>query len=349
MQRRRIVDLSARAALAILAAALLRPSPGVAQSVSLAPSTMPRIGSVSERYQSYNVEMVEVTGGRFWKPYSAEPDPQAQQSAPAAGDAGRGHARRHECGPVPVSAADRPGQRALAQARRRARAGLCPRQRNVGEHDIFFRDRPAACGAAGRLQGRAFARAVEGRRRFRAGGERADRHLLRHRGRNARRRRCLDRGAGSRAGRLHQRRRRPHRRGRVHERAEPRRHGWGAGRLRRRRLRPRLQALPCLCQSDRARHADPRAGLGRRDRRRTGPGGWIEPDDAQPADGVAARRGRCRLLSPLRSALAALRRHGRADHGRRRALGGVAGAPPTRRWPSTASCATRSRPASRCG
>ena len=74
MQRRRIVGLSARAALAILAAALLRPSPSVAQSVSLAPSTMPRIGSVSERYQSYNVEMVEVTGGRFWKPYGAEPD-----------------------------------------------------------------------------------------------------------------------------------------------------------------------------------------------------------------------------------------------------------------------------------
>ena len=166
MKRRRIVDLSAGAALAILAAALLRPSPSVAQSVSLAPSTMPRIGSVSERYQSYNVEMVEVTGGRFWKPYGAEPD---ASPATRAGAGARRHARRHECGPVPVSAADRPGQCALAQARRRARAGLCPRQRNVGEHDILFRDRPAARGAAGRLQGRAVARAVEGRRRFRAG------------------------------------------------------------------------------------------------------------------------------------------------------------------------------------
>src|SRR4051812_44058503 len=81
MKRRRIVHLSACAALAILAAALLRPSPSVAQSVSLAPSTMPRIGSVSDRYQSYNVEMVEVTGGRFWKPYGAEPD---AAGAPAA-------------------------------------------------------------------------------------------------------------------------------------------------------------------------------------------------------------------------------------------------------------------------
>src|SRR3954454_983234 len=30
---------------------------------------MKHIGSVDERYQSYNVEMVEVVGGEFWKPY----------------------------------------------------------------------------------------------------------------------------------------------------------------------------------------------------------------------------------------------------------------------------------------
>ncbi|MCX6633157.1 MAG: cellulase family glycosylhydrolase [Candidatus Solibacter sp.] len=35
----------------------------------LAPSTMPRVGKVDDRFQSYNVEMVEVTGGRFWAPY----------------------------------------------------------------------------------------------------------------------------------------------------------------------------------------------------------------------------------------------------------------------------------------
>ena len=32
-------------------------------------SSMPKVGSVSPRFQSYNVEMVEVIGGRFWKPY----------------------------------------------------------------------------------------------------------------------------------------------------------------------------------------------------------------------------------------------------------------------------------------
>ena len=35
------------------------------------PSMMKMIGTVDVRFQSYNVEMVEVTGGRFWKPYSS--------------------------------------------------------------------------------------------------------------------------------------------------------------------------------------------------------------------------------------------------------------------------------------
>ena len=32
-------------------------------------SALAKLGTVDERYQSYNVEMVEVTGGRFWAPY----------------------------------------------------------------------------------------------------------------------------------------------------------------------------------------------------------------------------------------------------------------------------------------
>jgi heparanase len=42
---------------------------------------MPRIDAVSERYQSYNVEMIEVTGGRFWKPYRPAPDRVVPQGA----------------------------------------------------------------------------------------------------------------------------------------------------------------------------------------------------------------------------------------------------------------------------
>ena len=43
------------------------------------PSTLPRTGEVSTRFQSYNVEMVEVIGGRFWKPYASV----AKTAAPA--------------------------------------------------------------------------------------------------------------------------------------------------------------------------------------------------------------------------------------------------------------------------
>ncbi|MET1754960.1 hypothetical protein ABVV53_05735 [Novosphingobium sp. RD2P27] len=34
-------------------------------------SLLARVGEVDERFLSYNVEMVEVTGGRFWRPYGA--------------------------------------------------------------------------------------------------------------------------------------------------------------------------------------------------------------------------------------------------------------------------------------
>jgi heparanase len=35
---------------------------------------MPRIGTIDERFQSYNVEMLEVTGGKFWRPHGPEFD-----------------------------------------------------------------------------------------------------------------------------------------------------------------------------------------------------------------------------------------------------------------------------------
>src|SRR5258706_10773644 len=35
----------------------------------ITPASMAHTGTVDERFQSYNIEMVEVTGGRFWKPY----------------------------------------------------------------------------------------------------------------------------------------------------------------------------------------------------------------------------------------------------------------------------------------
>jgi len=40
-------------------------------ALSLQPSQLPRLATIDDRFQSYNVEMVEVTGGNFWKPYRA--------------------------------------------------------------------------------------------------------------------------------------------------------------------------------------------------------------------------------------------------------------------------------------
>ncbi len=58
---------------------------GYAQSapMQIAPSRMARVGTVSERFQSYNIEAVEITGGRFWKPYSSEPGTGSTARQPA--------------------------------------------------------------------------------------------------------------------------------------------------------------------------------------------------------------------------------------------------------------------------
>ncbi len=49
--------------------ALCLPAWSSASPIALTPATMARIGSVDQRFQSYNIEMVEVTGGQFWRPY----------------------------------------------------------------------------------------------------------------------------------------------------------------------------------------------------------------------------------------------------------------------------------------
>ncbi len=46
----------------------------------IAPSKMPSVGTVDERFQSFNVEMVEVTGGRFWAAYKKAGTPEAPQA-----------------------------------------------------------------------------------------------------------------------------------------------------------------------------------------------------------------------------------------------------------------------------
>jgi hypothetical protein len=50
----------------LLAGATSRASAG---ELMISPASMKAIGTVDARFQSYNIEMVEITGGRFWKPY----------------------------------------------------------------------------------------------------------------------------------------------------------------------------------------------------------------------------------------------------------------------------------------
>lgn len=52
-----------------------------ARPESIAPARMPKVGTVDPRFVSYNIEMVEVTGGRFWKPYSADAGKAVAQKA----------------------------------------------------------------------------------------------------------------------------------------------------------------------------------------------------------------------------------------------------------------------------
>lgn len=47
-------------------------------ATSMDPAALKPAGRVDARFQSYNVEMVEVTGGRFWKPYRQGPPKDAQ-------------------------------------------------------------------------------------------------------------------------------------------------------------------------------------------------------------------------------------------------------------------------------
>lgn len=68
--KKRLALLSG-AALVGLAGAGAPPALVAASPVQLSPSAMPRVGTVDERFQSYNIEMVEITGGRFWAPYKS--------------------------------------------------------------------------------------------------------------------------------------------------------------------------------------------------------------------------------------------------------------------------------------
>jgi heparanase len=59
---------------------------GAASPPAIAPAVMPRIGTVDQRFQSYNIEMVEITGGRFWKPFRTKPGVEPAQTPRSGSD-----------------------------------------------------------------------------------------------------------------------------------------------------------------------------------------------------------------------------------------------------------------------
>ncbi len=60
------------------------PAPLVAQA-TLSPKSMKVVGEVDTRFVSYNVEAVEVTGGRFWAPFNKMEGAPAEAALPAPG------------------------------------------------------------------------------------------------------------------------------------------------------------------------------------------------------------------------------------------------------------------------
>jgi len=63
-------------------AVLMATMASAAPPATLKLAALPKIATVDNRYQSYNIEMVEITGGRFWAPYGGPKDERYRQRPP---------------------------------------------------------------------------------------------------------------------------------------------------------------------------------------------------------------------------------------------------------------------------
>jgi hypothetical protein len=75
-----------RMGIALAALAAIQQARAQTPTLAVDPSRLPRLGTIDPRFQSYNVEMVEVTGGRFWKPYGARGPVLSDRGADNAGN-----------------------------------------------------------------------------------------------------------------------------------------------------------------------------------------------------------------------------------------------------------------------
>jgi len=115
--------------LAVANAAIILDSPDkVVVQAPVTLSRLPRIATVDERFQSYNVEMAEVIGGNFWKPYDRG-NRRRPQTVPAVTD--RQSALRHEEPGAPARVLPiLPSRRSVATTRqpRHSSTRLCREQ-----------------------------------------------------------------------------------------------------------------------------------------------------------------------------------------------------------------------------
>lgn len=127
----------------VAAATVMAAGPATGDSgggrTELQPRTFPRIGKVDPRFQSFNVESVEVTGGNFWAPY---PKPGQAAAKPAVGPHGTEFATNAYEKREPIDLTGNRRLRTLAKA-------LAPSYMRVSgswANSIYFQDddRPAA-------------------------------------------------------------------------------------------------------------------------------------------------------------------------------------------------------------
>jgi heparanase 1 len=140
MNREIRIALSACSALLLWASASDCAAQAAPTPPAISPATMPRIGTVDERFQSYNIEMVEVTGGRFWKPYNSPDD----ISAATPNSAQSGSQQGSQPGGMPTSLFEYRPPIDLSNARlRKLAAALGPAYLRVSgtwANSTFFQD-----------------------------------------------------------------------------------------------------------------------------------------------------------------------------------------------------------------
>ena len=176
------------------------------------PGTMVRVGTVDERFQSYNIEAVEVTGGRFWKPYASASAPNAGAQPAANAPPGMDPSLYEYRAPIDLS---NPRLRKLA-------AALGPayvRVSGTWMNSTYFQDSddPAPPKPPAGFNSVLTRKEWKGVIDFAHAANAQDRDFVCDEHRNARRRRCLDAEGSAGVFRLHEIRRRGYCRCGVYE------------------------------------------------------------------------------------------------------------------------------------